>query len=427
MRKHLFCLMAVVLIVGNRPAWAQQDEIAKLRADLLAQQATIAQLLQRLAALEKNAATKDDLEDEMKAQEDAVSSVRESLLSKVNLNGYVNTRYFKDQSGAASGFALDPFALVLAKQLGRFSVFGEVSLALVPHHAALTAPSEEGDASAESGGGEGHAETAGGGAGDVSGEGQIEVRNAWLEYNQSRALNVRVGKFLSPQYFWQNHYPNVILSTDFPIHLREMFPPELMGIMVNGSVAKPSGDSELGVGYKFYVSNNEKELNFLGDVSDDKSWGGRLELRLPARGQLKTLNFAADLYRGRTALEGGQVLFDNHVWGVEQQFEAGRIMLNSEYARGESRLGGTRTGYYLQPAVRATDTWLGFYRLEGLESPRVLRAERKHLLGLNYRPMPQVTFKLEYYRTMPLERSFIHSEEERHPFNGVATAAVFFF
>ena len=71
--------------------------------------------------------------------------------------------------------------------------------------------------------------------------------------------------------------------------------------------------------------------------------------------------------------------------------------------------------------------WIGFYRMEGLESPRLQRAERRHLAGLNYRPFAQVAIKGEWYRSIPLEKSFIVSEEERRPFNGFAAAAVFFF
>ena len=55
------------------------------------------------------------------------------------------------------------------------------------------------------------------------------------------------------------------------------------------------------------------------------------------------------------------------------------------------------------------------------------RAERRHLVGINYRPFPQIALKAEYYRSIPLERLFITSEEERKPYNGFATAAVFFF
>ena len=54
----------------------------------------------------------------------------------------------------------------------------------------------------------------------------------------------REGKQLSPQYWWQNHYPNLTYSTDQPIYLRELFPPELIGVMVKGSVPGAEGNLE---------------------------------------------------------------------------------------------------------------------------------------------------------------------------------------
>ncbi len=119
---------------------------------------------------------------------------------------------------------------------------------------------------------------------DISGEGQVAVENAWMEYNHNRLLNVRVGKQLSPQYWWQNHYPNLTLSTALPIYLRELFPAELVGVTVQGSAARPVGTSEFGVGYKFYVANNNFEGNSRTDRRDGKSWGARGQVRFPTPG-----------------------------------------------------------------------------------------------------------------------------------------------
>jgi len=71
--KRTFCLAAIALIATSRPAWAQQDEIARLRAELVNQQAVITRLLQRVDDLEKKqttAVTKDDLEQEIKTEQD---------------------------------------------------------------------------------------------------------------------------------------------------------------------------------------------------------------------------------------------------------------------------------------------------------------------------------------------------------------------
>src|SRR4051794_3329398 len=222
MKRSVWLALAVVLAMSS-PAWAQQDEIARLRAELVRQQEVIGQLMKRLDDLEKQqtgAATKDDLKQEAAAQQEAVNSVRDSLLGRVNLNGYYNFRFAADQSDEPIAFQQHHLGLLLGKQLNRFNFHMELELQNVPHHPEILPVDEEHPEEATAG-----LAAAESGAVDVSGEGQVAVENAWMEYNQNRLLNVRVGKQLSPQFWWQNHYPNLTLSTEQPIYLRELFPP----------------------------------------------------------------------------------------------------------------------------------------------------------------------------------------------------------
>jgi hypothetical protein len=419
MKRVIFVLAVILFVCGAHPLWAQQNDIAVLRSEIAQQQIVIAQLLKRIEALEKQpppaiAESLGDIEEDIKAQEDSINSLRETVNSKVNLNGYYNFRFFADGSDEPLAFQQHHLGVLMGKQLGKFNFLMELELQNVPHHSEI---SEEGEVPEA-------AEAAGE---DLSGEGQVAVENAWMEYNHNRFLSVRVGKQLSPQYWWQNHYPNLTLSTDLPIYLRELFPAELIGVTVQGSAAKPVGTSEFGVGYKFYVANNNFEGNSHVDRTDAKSWGARGQVRFPSVGAMRRLDVAFDVYRGRVGLINDE-LAEDHVWGFESQLEVSQFLFQSEFARGDS-LGQTRTGYYLQPAYRIDEDWITFYRLEQLESPRIQQAERRHLAGVNYRPYPQIAFKGELYRSLPLERDFLHSEgdEESKPFNGIALAAVFFF
>ena len=53
MKRIFFVMAAILFVAGVRPVWAQQNEIAALRAEIAKQQVVIAQLLKRLEALEK--------------------------------------------------------------------------------------------------------------------------------------------------------------------------------------------------------------------------------------------------------------------------------------------------------------------------------------------------------------------------------------
>jgi hypothetical protein len=422
MRRIIFVLAAILFVAGAPPALAQQNEIASLRAEIAKQQVIIAQLLRRIEALEKQpapaAANVQALQDDLRAQEESVTSLRETINSNVNLNGYYNFRFSVDGSKAPMAFQQHHLGVLMAKQLAKFNFLMELELQNVPHHPEISAENSEDDE---------HPDDEETSESDISGEGQVAVENAWMEYNHNRFLSVRVGRQLSPQYWWQNHYPNLTLSTALPIYLRELFPAELIGVTVQGSAARPVGTSEVGVGYKFYVANNNFEGNSRTDRQDGKSWGARGQVRFPTAGPLRRFDVAADVYRGHVGLTNNE-LADDNVVGFETQLEISRFLLQTEWARGES-LSITRTGYYVQPAIRLHEDWISFYRAEQLESPRIKRAERRHIAGLNYRPYPQIALKGEFYRSQPLERDFTHSEgdEESKPFNGFATAAVFFF
>ena len=128
---------------------------------------------------------------------------------------------------------------------------------------------------------------------------------------------------------------------------------------------------------------------------------------------------AVDIYRGNVGLANNELAEDNVV-GFETQLEVSQFLFQSEWARGKS-LGQTRTGYYLQPAFRIDEDWIAFYRLEQLESPRIVQAERRHLAGVNFRPYPQIAFKGELYRSQPLERDFIHTEGDERTSRSTAS------
>jgi chromosome segregation ATPase len=98
--KRSFWLALVAMVAFSQPARAQQDDVARLRAELQRQQEVIGQLLKRLDELEKKqelTATNEELKEEAQTQQEAVESVRETLLGHVNLNGYSNFRFASDE------------------------------------------------------------------------------------------------------------------------------------------------------------------------------------------------------------------------------------------------------------------------------------------------------------------------------------------
>jgi hypothetical protein len=139
MTRIFFLVPVMALAAGVGPAWAQGNEMATLRAEIAKQEVVISQLLRRIEALEKQqppstTAAVQDLQGDIKAQEDSINSLREVVNSKVNLNGYYNFRFSADGSDEPAAFQQHHLGVIMAKQLGKFNFLMELELQNVPHH-----------------------------------------------------------------------------------------------------------------------------------------------------------------------------------------------------------------------------------------------------------------------------------------------------
>ena len=176
-----------VRVPASDPCRRSRTSWRPCAAEIAKQQVVIAQLLKRIEALEKQpapaAASLQELQDDIKAQEDSVNSLRETINSKVNLNGYYNFRFFADGSEEPMAFQQHHLGVLMAKQLGKFNFLMELELQNVPHHPEIVTERKRTRKSTRKA--KKHAET------DISGEGQVAVENAWMEYNHNRLLSVR--------------------------------------------------------------------------------------------------------------------------------------------------------------------------------------------------------------------------------------------
>lgn len=410
-------ILSAVIVLGlafGGTAHAQQDELAAVKAELQKQQEIVASLMKKMEELEAKQTTiavRDDLQQETRSQQERLTSLEEQLVNKANLTGYYAFEYINTNSPVAGedtpvvgAFRQHFLSFFVSKQINHWNFFTETEFEYAPHF----------DASARD------FETA---------DGEIHIENAWMEYNHNRHFNVRVGKQLFPQYWQTYHYPSLTFSTQRPINTSgTLFPREFVGAMVYGTASAPSGASEVAVGYKVYVGNNQVPDFGRRDEADGKAVGAKLQFQFPTAGRLKKFDVAADVYRGKLTNEDATLASDT-VWGLDSQIEVDRFLLFGEYARGSS-LGTERYGYYLQPAIRLTPQWVAFYRNERVDDPQPIRDGAygsRHVGGINFRPVPQISLKGEYYRTLPRLQTLSPSDPRNQPTNGLAISLVYFF
>ncbi|MFQ5458488.1 MAG: hypothetical protein ACE5FC_08575 [Myxococcota bacterium] len=393
------CASVVVLLLflpGVRAGAQDREDIAELREALKAQQALNEALMKRLEAVEAGqAALLEKLQtldasprDEEEIQEEDRAMIEElreeyfDLQDRLDrmptLSGYYDVEYFNDDRSDSPGeFRQHHVSLHISREWERWRLFSESEFEYGGKF--------EGD----------------GGTALEEARGEVKLEQAWGEYLHSDALTLRGGLILTPGYWNVRHYPNVVLSTRRPLMVRNVFREAFVGMMGYGAKYW----DELGVTYYGYVGNGQSVFFPKHDDNEGKAVGGKVTLHLPTKGRFDTLDVGLSFYQESPS--GAQ---RNLTLGVDAQVRKGPWELLTEFAMRDAEK--DRTGFYLQPSYRFNEKWATFYRYD-LLFVRHVDETQEHTLGLNFRPIPDVSLKLEYFYSR-------HSRGE--DFSGVATS-----
>lgn len=376
---------ARIISVGDteRRLAAQDQLVKELLQRLDSLQAGNAALLQRVAALETAqktepvtspgdavpASSSEAQQPESGALapvEEKAARLEERLDALPKVVGYYDFEFFKeDRGGTFAEFRQHHLSLHFSKEYDRFHVFSEVEFEHAPHFEVDTDTGTE-----------------------LESSGGIAVEQVWGEYLRSDAFTLRAGFMLTPNYLNVNHYPNTTASTRLPLMVRNVYPENFVGVMGFGS--KYWGG--FGLGYNAYVSNGEGSRSAEHDDNNAKGIGGALKFDLPTGGLFETLKFDVNGYADTPADAS-----PTRTWGLESQARRGPFELLFEFAR--RRAAENRTGAYLQPSYRLTGRLMAFYRYDRL-FVAANGETQANTWGVNLRPIPPVSLKFEFFRTM---------------------------
>ncbi len=325
-----------------------------------------------------------DPEFQSKVLHSTIAELEQRLDQMLNLNGYFDFEYFiDDKRNSPSHFRQHHVSLFLSKRIGRWRIFTELEF-------------EDGADLSASGS-------------QASGNGTIKMEHGWAEFALRKRLDVRVGKILLPQYWNVNHYPSSVLSTHRPLMVRKVFPADTTGLMVQWRQTV----GLMGSTVNLYVGNGQSPDSSRTDDNVNKATGGNLRVHLDrVFSCLRKADVGVGHYSEFSPSAGGTV----DVTGVDLQLSTRRFELLAEGAFTHS--GNSREGFYLQPSTVLSGELRSFYRYDSYDSG-ISRLTR-HTVGLNYRPMPQVTVKLEGNHNRD---SALQAEE----YLGLATSVALFF
>lgn len=213
----------------------------------------------------------------------------------------------------------------------------------------------------------------------------VAFERSYLDFSQSDALKLRLGKFLTPIGRWnQAHIEPLTWTTSEPLMIETVFDDTVSGVSLQGSVF-PSGGA---LSYALYASlvdpiEVDAEENFAED-----SAGVRLEWA-----SLGGWTAGLSHYASKPVADSRW----HHLGGADLLWQAHRrVEVSAEALAGEgSRSRGAVQAGYVQAAV---ETWRSLYlvgRYEALSLPGLPTA-RFVTTGLVWAPMPSVRIKADY-------------------------------
>lgn len=395
--KACFLVFAALWIVPCLPQTLQPEqrqalelEIQTLREKLRLQQAQLDSLEKRLRESTAPAA----LPPPPPAAEAGEALPEPEAPPPMDLSGYYSFRYFNDTRPAQPGaFQAHVASLFFGKKMGRWRFFSEVEFEY--------APAFEGNGLSLS-----------------PQRGEVVLETVWLNYGRHDWLNARAGLLLVPTYWRIHHYPSTTLTVQNPLIDQAIFPGDIVGAMVHGSRYFADG----GLDYTWYAGNGRGPNPGRTDADDHKATGGNFVVHVPTRHFFQTFDLGVQWYSDKLSGEERE-----GIYGFESKIEKGPLGFLGEFAH--ANIGAAhrsrklfREGYYLQPWWRVgRRTHLVYrYDLLNFDSRTVHSTDfHRHTVGVNFRPVPTVSLKLEFNRYRP--------EGGPGGYRGVAAGLAFFF
>jgi len=313
----------------------------------------------------------------------------------VDLTGYYDARFFDNTQPSSHGsFQQHAISLFFGKALGRWTFHSEIEF-----ESAFDFDADGGEF--------------------VESRGDLHLATAWLNYGYSDLLQTRIGYIFFPTYWRLHHSPALALTVNDPLIDTRIFPSAFTGIMTHGSKYYRDG----GITYALLMGNGRGPNQGHEDVNDHKATGAKLLVHIPNGNFFRVLDLGILQYRDKLENRDRE-----SIHGLEARAEKGRLSFVGEYARANIKHDNGprkffREGFYLQPWVRVARRLSVVYRYDSLDlDSRFARLQdaSRHTIGLNYRPRPQVSLKLDFNRDALAGTS-------QPPFHGVAAGIALFF
>jgi hypothetical protein len=217
----------------------------------------------------------------------------------------------------------------------------------------------------------------------------LAVERFYFDYSFSDLLTVRAGKFLTPVGRWNLiHADPLVWTTSRPLITHQLFPDNATGLMILGNAPMLGRQAD----YALYASATHDLRTAPGNDPFNRAYGARLNL--PAN---ENLEFGLSYLNFSQRAEPNE---QKHLLGIDFLWSSKGYELSGEWAYRKSSEQGERddkrSGDFIQGVIPLTGKLYAVGRIESLREPVLDKKIRVQVLGLNYRPNPAVSLKLEF-------------------------------
>jgi hypothetical protein len=216
---------------------------------------------------------------------------------------------------------------------------------------------------------------------------EVVLERLHLDYAYSDAVQLRLGKFLTPVGRWNLiHAAPLTWTTSRPLITEATFPTNATGAMLYGVLPLTAE----GVEYALYASPGEELFPEKEVDTFTEAWGARMAASVLPHAQLgvSVANFRQESAPDRKTLYGLDALWS---W---QRFE-----LSGELAYVTREIGEERAeerGHYVQLVAPLSAQLYAVLRYEGFRAAATVGDLSLYLGGLTWRPMSGLALKAEY-------------------------------
>ncbi len=197
------------------------------------------------------------LEDESLISVEGIYDINTRSESQMTISGYTDVEFISTtKPGGIDGFRLHHMSLFFEKNMGdRWRFFTEVEFE--------DAPKFEGTGPANT---------------PKALQGKIFLEAVNMTYQWKQEANFRFGRMFTPAGIWSvDHFPTFVPTQDRPQFIRKIFPQNVDGAQVFGTVAMGSAF----MSYNLYVGNGRSANPGKTDDNSTKSKGAKLSFLFP--------------------------------------------------------------------------------------------------------------------------------------------------